>query len=259
MIELRWPPDATSGAIVTALAIAGSFQLIARVFRLLCLALLTYLAVVVAASPNWSSVLAHTVRPPLHFGSAYLALLIAVLGTTLSPYLFFWQSAHRIEELREEPLGGNKAVGLGKRPSAEAKRKQRTSRGDVFSGMLLSNAVMFAIIVATGATLGAHGERKISSAAQAAQALKPIAGQASSVLFALGFIGSGMLAVPVLAGSGAVGMAGLLGKRSGFSRSPRKAPIFYGLVALGTLGGTLLTFVLMAAAAVALAAISAGI
>jgi NRAMP (natural resistance-associated macrophage protein)-like metal ion transporter len=231
-----------AGAIVTALAIAGSFHLIARVFRLLCLVLLTYLAVVVAAHPHWSSVLSHTVRPPSHFSSAYLGLLIAVLGTTLSPYLFFWQSAHRIEELREEPQGGDKAVRLEKRSPAEAKQKERTSRVDVFSGMLLSNAVMFAIIVATGATLGEQGHKKISSAAQAAQALRPIAGQASSVLFALGFIGSGMLAIPVLAGSGAAGMAGLLGKHWGFSRSPRQAPVFYGLVGLGTLGGTLLSF-----------------
>jgi len=164
-----------------------------------------------------------------------------VLGTTISPYLFFWQSIHRVEELREEPRGGEKAVGLDKRPSAEARRKERTSRFDVFSGMAFSNVVMFSIIASSAATLGAHHSKQISSAAQAATALRPIAGQASSVLFALGFIGAGMLAIPVLAGSGAAGMAGLLGKRWGFSRSIRKAPVFYALVALGTLAGTLLS------------------
>ena len=105
--------------------------------------------------------------------------------------------------------------------------------------MAFSNLVMFAIIVSTGATLGSHGRHTVSSAAQAAAALRPIAGQASSVLFALGFIGSGMLAIPVLAGSGAAGMAGLLGKEWGFSRSAARAPVFYGLVVFGTVGGAL--------------------
>ena len=236
-----WVWALVAGVFITGFMIGGSFHLIARVFRLLCLALLAYLVVMVVAHPNWSSVVIHTVKPPLHFSSAYIALLIAVLGTTISPYLFFWQSAHRVEELREEPHGGKEAVALSKRPSAEAKRKERMSRFDVFSGMAFSNAVMFAIIVSTAATLGNHGSTKIASAAQAAQALRPVAGHAASVLFALGFIGSGMLAIPVLAGSGAAGMAGLLGKRWGFSRSPREAPVFYGLVVVGTAGGTLLS------------------
>lgn len=124
-----------------------------------------------------------------------------------------------------------------------AKRKQRTSRLDVFTGMTFSNLVMFAIIVATAETLHAHNKTNVQSAAQAAQALKPFAGHFASAIFALGFIGSGLLAVPVLAGSGSVGMAGLLGKPWGFSRSVRKAPVFYGLVALGTIGGTALSLV----------------
>jgi Mn2+/Fe2+ NRAMP family transporter len=108
----------------------------------------------------------------------------------------------------------------------------------VFFGMTFSNVVMFAIIVATASTLQG---KTINSAADAAAALQPVAGQWASALFALGFIGTGMLAVPVLAGSGAAGMAGLLGKSWGFSRSVRKAPVFYGLVALGTVGGTVLS------------------
>jgi Mn2+/Fe2+ NRAMP family transporter len=111
----------------------------------------------------------------------------------------------------------------------------------VFTGMTFSNLVMFAIIVATAETLHAHGKTSVQSAAQAATALKPFAGHFASAIFALGFIGSGLLAVPVLAGSGSVGMAGLLGKKWGFSRSVRKAPVFYGLVALGTIGGTALS------------------
>ncbi len=229
------------GTIVTALVMAGSFHLIARAFKLLCLALLAYLGVLVAAHPHWPKVARATVLPSFTFSSAYLALLIAVLGTTISPYLFFWQSVHRVEELRDEPRGGEQPLVLDERSEEDASQKKWTSRFDVFSGMAFSNIVMFAIIVATAATLGAHGETKIASAAQAAAALKPLAGRASSVLFALGFIGSGMLAIPVLAGSGAAGMAGLLGKPWGFSRSVRKAPVFYALVALGTVGGTLLS------------------
>jgi Mn2+/Fe2+ NRAMP family transporter len=166
-----------------------------------------------------------------------------VLGTTISPYLFFWQSAHRIEELRDEPEGGRKPVPLDERSNDAAEEKERASRADVFSGMGLSNLVMFAIIVATAATLGAHGRHDIGSAAQAAAALKPLAGRLSSVLFSVGIMGAGALAVPVLAASGSAGFSGLLGKRWGFSRSPRQAPVFYGLVTLGTLGGTLLTLV----------------
>jgi Mn2+/Fe2+ NRAMP family transporter len=107
--------------------------------------------------------------------------------------------------------------------------------------MTFSNLVMFAIIVATAQTLHARGQTSIQSAAQAAQALKPFAGHFASAIFALGFIGSGLLAIPVLAGAGSVGMAVLLGKKWGFERSVRKAPVFYGLVALGTLGGTALS------------------
>jgi Mn2+/Fe2+ NRAMP family transporter len=179
--------------------------------------------------------------PHIQLNKTYLSLLVAVLGTTISPYLFFWQSAHRLEEVRDEPEGGTKPLPLKRRSAAQARLKQRTSRLDVFVGMTFSNLVMFAVIVATAQTLHTHNKTNIQSAAQAAAALKPFAGSFSSALFALGFIGSGLLAVPVLAGAGSVGMAGLLGKQWGFSRSVRKAPVFYGLVAVGTLGGTALS------------------
>ncbi|MEY2457921.1 MAG: hypothetical protein QOK06_3075 [Acidimicrobiaceae bacterium] len=228
------------GAAVTGLVMTGSFEMIARVFKILCLALLAYLAVLVLAHPSWTQIAAHTFVPHITFSGAYFGLLVAVLGTTISPYLFFWQSAHRIEELRDEPQGGNQAVALKTLDSRAARMKERTSRMDVFTGMAFSNIVMFAVIIA-GAQLATHGTTDIGSAAEAARALEPVAGDYAKLLFALGFIGSGMLAIPVLAGSGAVGMAGLLGKQWGFSRSVRKAPVFYSLVAAGTLGGTLLS------------------
>ena len=236
-----WSPIA--GVAITVLIVLGSFAMVARVFKLLCAALLAYVGVMFAAHANWGSVASNTLIPHVEFSPEYILLLVAVLGTTISPYLFFWQSAHRIEELRDEPQGGDEPVPLKRLTRRTAKHKQRTSRADVFTGMAFSNLVMFAIIVATAATLGAHGAKTIDSAAQAAQALRPIAGNLAEVLFALGFIGSGMLAIPVLAGSGSVGMAGLLHKEWGFSRSVRDAPVFYGLLGLGTIGGTALTLV----------------
>jgi len=233
-----------AGVAITALLIMGSFDRIALVFKVLCAALLSYLVVAIMVTRSWGSILTHTFVPHIPFSSAYLALLVAVLGTTISPYLFFWQGAHRLEEMRDEPEGGAEVVSLKEQTSASAvKRKQHTSRLDVFTGMTFSNLVMFSIIVATAETLHAHGEINVDSAAQAAQALKPFAGHFASLLFAIGFIGSGLLAIPVLAGSGSVGMAGLLGKKWGFSSSIRKAPVFYGLVALGTIGGMALSLI----------------
>ena len=230
-----------AGGLITTLLVLGSFARIALVFKLLCAALLAYLVVAVLVTHQWGSVLSHTLVPHIELNKAYLQLLVAVLGTTISPYLFFWQSAHRLEEMRDEPEGGAKAQPLAQQSPARAKRKERTSRLDVFVGMTFSNLVMFAIIVATAQTLHSHHITNIESAAQAAAALKPFAGHFASALFALGFIGSGLLAIPVLAGSGSVGLAGLLGKQWGFSRSVRRAPVFYGLVFLGTVGGTALS------------------
>ena len=231
-----------AGGLTLVLITTGSFHLIARVFKVLCLALLAYVGVLLSVHVPWGDVASHTLIPHLQFSKDYLSLLAGVLGTTISPYLFFWQSAHRLEEMRDEKAGGPEvAVPLGDRTARGARLKQRTSRMDVFSGMAFSNLVMFSIIIASAVTLGAHGKHDIQSAAQAAEAIKPVAGRFASTIFALGFIGSGMLAVPVLAGAGSAGMAGLLGRPSGFSRSIREAPIFYGLVVVGTLLGMVLS------------------
>jgi NRAMP (natural resistance-associated macrophage protein)-like metal ion transporter len=230
-----------AGAAITGLLVSGSFELVARIFKLLCLTLLSYVAVLFVIHVHWAPVVHATFLPHFSLSSSYIGLLVAVLGTTISPYLFFWQSLHRLEEMRDEPAGGTQPQPLRGRSSRSARLKERTSRLDVFTGMAFSNVVMFAIMVTTAATLGSHGKNKIQSAAEAASALRPIAGQLAYLLFALGFIGAGMLAIPVLAGAGSAGMAGLLGKTAGFSRSPRRAPVFYGLVLVGTLGGTALS------------------
>ncbi len=236
-----WLWALVAGVAITALVMFGSFARIALVFKLLCATLLVYFVVAIVVHPPAGQVLAGTFIPRVHFNATYLTLLVAVLGTTISPYLFFWQSAHRLEDMREEPEQGRRAVPLEERTPQRSRHKLRASRLDVITGMAFSNLVMFAIIVSTAATLHAHGQTNLNTAADAAKALQPLAGRWAGALFALGFIGSGMLAIPVLAGAGAAGMSGLLGKRFGFSRSLRQAPVFYGLVAVGTLGGTALT------------------
>jgi NRAMP (natural resistance-associated macrophage protein)-like metal ion transporter len=235
-----WVWALVAGAVISVVVVSGSFATIARIFKYLCLSLLTYVAVLFVARAEWKKVATNTLVPHIQFTPAYLGLLVGVLGTTLSPYLFFWQTAHRVEDMEEEPLGGPAAVPLRQRGPLQAKIKERRSRFDVFSGMTLSNGVMFAIIVATASTLGRNGITKIDSAAAAAKALEPIAGQLSTVLFALGFIGTGFLAVPVLAASASVGLAGLHDKKWGFSQPIHRAPLFYAMVAVGTIGGTLL-------------------
>src|SRR5664279_1288969 len=230
-----------AGATITSLLILGSFSRIALVFKVLCAPLLAYVVVAILVTHQWGEVLSNTVVPHIQLNKTYLALLVAVLGTTISPYLFFWQSAHRIEEMRDAPEGGAEPLPLKRLSRRRAGKKERMSRLDVFTGMAFSNVVMFSIIVATAQTLHIHHLTHIQSAAQAAKALRPFAGRFASAIFALGFIGSGLLAVPVLAASGSVGLSGLLGKEWGFSRSIRQAPVFYGLLALGTVGGTALS------------------
>jgi len=236
-----WAP--LSGAAISVFLVRGTFARVELVFKVLAAALLVYIVVAVIVTHDWLRVLAFTVVPHIQFNKAYIPLLVAVLGTTFSPYEFFWQSANRLEEMRDAPEAGSRPETLRMRSRSRAQLKQRTSRLDVFSGMAFSNLVMFAIIVTTAQTLHAHNITNIQSASQAASSLKPFAGRLASVIFALGFIGSGLLAVPVLAASGSVGLSGLLGKEWGFSRSVRKAPLFYGLVGLGTIGGTALSLV----------------
>jgi Mn2+/Fe2+ NRAMP family transporter len=204
-----------AGAGITALIFLGGFARIQQVFKLLCLSLLSYVAVLFFAAVRWKTVGLDTLVPHVTWSKAYLSLLVAVLGTTISPYLFFWQTANRVEEMRAEDAGGDNPVPLARRTTLGAKGKTRSSRFDVFTGMALSNLVMFAIITATASTLGLHKGTDITSAAQAAGALRPVAGPLASTLFALGFIGSGMLAVPVLAGAGSAGAGRAAGQALG--------------------------------------------
>ncbi len=231
-----------AGVAIIVLLISGSFPLLAKVLKVLCAALLAYVVELFFVTIPWGRVLFNTVVPHFQFNKAYVAIFIAVLGTTISPYLFFWQNLERLEDLRAETAGGNEPLPLPRRTKPDARIKRAESRFDVFFGMGFSNAVMFAIIAVTALTIGKHGHHvNIGSPAQAAESLKPVAGRFATDIFALGFIGSGMLAIPVLAGSGSAGMAGLHGRPTGFSNSPHKAPVFYGLVVAGMLVGMVLS------------------
>lgn len=175
-------------------------------------------------------------------GASWLYRIVAVLGTTISPYMFFWQSAHRIEEMRAESGTHDASKPLPERSPRKAGAKLFLSRVDVFVGMLVSTLAMFAIMVSTSSTIGRNGPATINTAADAAKALEPIAGPLASAVFAIGFIATGVLAVPVLASSGSVALAGLLGKPWGFDQSPRRAPVFYTLIGVGTLGGIAIAY-----------------
>jgi NRAMP (natural resistance-associated macrophage protein)-like metal ion transporter len=234
--------SAVAGVGITVAVILGSFTTIGKIFKWLCLVLLVYLVVLIVAHLNWADVALGLVGGHFRLSPAYLGLVVAVLGTSISPYMFFWQSAQRVEELREEKLDGAKAPRLDDRTASKAHQKLKDARVDVFTGMAFSVIIMFAIMAATAATLGAH-HKTVGSAAQAAQALAPVAGSYASIIFAIGFIGSGVLAVPVLAASGAAGMAALLDKDWGFDRKVRKAPVFYGILGVGIILGTVLSIV----------------
>ncbi len=232
--------SAIAGVAIAVSTAIGSFEMIVRIFKWLCLVLLVYVAVLFVSHVDWADIASGIVGLQLRFTPAYLGLVVAVLGTTVSPYMFFWQSSQRIEELRDEDLDGARAAPLADRTNLQARRHLRNGRVDVFTGMVLSVLIMFAIIAATAATLGARHET-VTSAAEAAQALEPIAGTYAGALFAIGFIGSGIIAVPILAASGATGMAGLLNKDWGLERSLRKAPLFYALFGVGMVAGTILS------------------
>lgn len=220
----------------------GSFERLAKVFKWLCLVLFTYVAVLFVAHVPWGEVGAGTLGLRMTWNWTSIGLVVAVLGTTISPYMFFWQSGHRIEEMRAESDTPHASQPLPERPRRAALRNLFLARLDVFVGMLVSTVAMFAIMVSTASTIGRHGPVTIQTAAQAANALTPVAGRFASAIFPVGFIATGVLAVPVLASSGSIALAGLMGRPWGFDLSVRRAPVFYGLIGVGTLGGVAISY-----------------
>jgi NRAMP (natural resistance-associated macrophage protein)-like metal ion transporter len=192
----------------------------AKVLRWLCLSLLAYVAVLFVAKVDWHQVLTSTVIPSFDFSRLSFELLIALAGTTISPYLFFWQAAEEVEEHRFKAGVEVSAVEIS------------AMRGDVFAGMLTGVFIMFAIMATAAATLNASGITQVSSAADAALALKPIAGEFASLLFLLGILGVGLLSIPVLAGATAYAVAETFGWRESLELKPRQAKAFYAVIVI---------------------------
>jgi NRAMP (natural resistance-associated macrophage protein)-like metal ion transporter len=223
--------------IILVLQVWGSYRLIARTFKWLTLSLFAYIGASFLARPNWSEVAMGTFLPTFRFDSTFLATLVAILGTTISPYLFFWQASQEIEE---EVARGRKR--LWQRRGATA-GELRYAAWDVAVGMFFSNTIMYFIILATAATLHQTGRTNIDSAAEAAEALRPLAGNAATMLMALGLIGTGFLAVPILTGSAAYAVCETFGWRCSLDAKPGQAKEFYIILAASTIGGLLINFI----------------
>jgi NRAMP (natural resistance-associated macrophage protein)-like metal ion transporter len=208
--------------MILLLQFLGSYQLLRRTFGWLALALFAYVGAAVLAKPHGDFPSA-TFLPRLHFTREYLAMLVAVIGTRLSPYLYFWESSQRVEQEI-----------LLDRPASGPMKDLRSTAWDVNAGMFFSNFIMYFVILCTAATRFHSGESHISTVAEAAQALRPLAGRAASLLFAAGVIGVGILAVPVLTTGPAHALAETFGWRHGLRQYPYRAPEFYAVIALST-------------------------
>src|SRR5437588_4803432 len=229
-----WLPLFT--VLIVVLLVWFSYKHIVNVFKWLTLVLFAYVIAAFLAHPRWGAVLKATFIPQIRFDAAYLATFLGVLGTTISPYLFFWQAAQEVEEERKI---GRKTVHARRGASDEELAVART---DVLTGMAFSNVTMYFIIRTTGATLYGSGQRDIETARQAAEALRPLAGSAAYLLFTLGLIGTGMLGVPVLAGSAAYAVSESMHWRGSLDDRPRRAPKFYAVLATAMARGLVLDF-----------------
>jgi NRAMP (natural resistance-associated macrophage protein)-like metal ion transporter len=241
----------------TALLVGGPPLVYAGVFTLLCVALqvfvpyarcsmilkwlscvlFTYVGAAFLVHVPWKEALRGTVVPTIHLEPAYIASIIACLGTTISPYLFFWQASQETEEIRAKP--DEEAL---KRAPGQAREQLSRIRLDTYIGMAFSNGVAFFIILAAAATLHAKGIVNIDTSAQAAEALRPIAGRLASAVFAIGIVGTGFLAVPVLAGSAAYAVGEALKWPTGLDRKPLDAKGFYSVLSIATLLGLAINF-----------------
>ncbi len=217
--------------LILVLQIWGSYELIRNIFRWLALTLLAYGGAAILAKPDLREVIRGTLIPTLRFDAQFLSLLVAVIGTTLSAYLYTWQSNQEVEE--EISMGRRR---LSQRKGA-TRRELKETRMDVVSGMFFSNLVMYFIMLSTASTLYPAGKRDINTAAEAAEALKPLAGDAAGVLFALGVVGVGFLAVPIMTTGAAYDLAQVMGWKHSLHAKPSEAKEFYlAIVAFTFLG-----------------------
>lgn len=223
-------------AIVVAVAIGvvlfqlfGSYEQLRRIFRWLTLALFAYVAAAILAKPDWSQVLHATIAPRIQFSPDFLSMIVACIGTSLSAYVYTWQSNQEVEEQIDEGK-----VTAGQRRGASRSELARTRR-DVMIGMIFANIILYFIILSTATTLNPQGTTQIDSAAQAAQALEPLAGAGAKWLFALGVVGVGFLAVPVMTTGAAYDLVQGLGKEGTLHHKISEAKLFYGVILIVTL------------------------
>ncbi len=229
---------AAFAALSVCLEVFVRYARYVSVLKWLTLSLFAYVAVALAIHLHWSTVLYHLVVPKLSFAPGYLTVVVAILGTTISPYLFFWQAEEEVEEVRERPDAQPLRIAPDQAPS-----ELNRIRWDTYVGMGFSALIAMFILWTTAATLNAHGVTDIQTSADAAKALKPIAGPFTSIIFALGIVGTGLLALPVLAGSAAFALGEAFGWRVGLARKLGRARAFYGAIAAATVIGAALNFV----------------
>jgi Mn2+/Fe2+ NRAMP family transporter len=207
------------------------------ILKWLTLSLFSYVAVVMVVGTPWTTVVHHLLMPKISFSSDYLTVVVAILGTTISPYLFFWQAEEEVEDIRE-----NQSARPLERAPEHATSELLRIKTDTYVGMGFSNVVALFIVLAAATTLHANGVTDIQTSADAAKALLPIAGKFAFLIFSLGIIGTGLLALPVLAGSAAFATGEALGWHVGLSRKPHRAKAFYAVIAAATVTGGILNF-----------------
>ena len=225
------------GLVTVLLEVFSRYSRYVSVLKWLTLSLFAYVGVAFVVHMPWGTVAKSLVVPQISFTAAYMTVVVAILGTTISPYLFFWQAEEEVEEVKERD--GAKPL---ERAPEQAPPEIKRIRIDTYLGMALSNVVALFIIITTAATLHAHGVTDIQTSSQAAEALRPIAGPFAFTVFAIGIIGTGLLALPVLAGSSAYAMGETFGWHVGLARKPGRAKAFYWTIAIATLLGVLLNY-----------------
>ncbi|MEO7540077.1 MAG: divalent metal cation transporter [Pyrinomonadaceae bacterium] len=230
-----WAMVVPIAAAILALQIWGSYHLIVSVFKWLTLSLFAYVIAAFLARPDWAGVAYATFVPQITLSGEYITTIVAILGTTISPYLFFWEAS---EEVEDEKSAGRS---LSKRRGA-TDDEIKAEKFDTIAGMVFCNIVFYFVILASASTLHVSEHTHIGSATEAAEALRPLAGDLATVLFAIGLIGAGLLAVPVLSSSAAYAVAETFGWRSGLDEKPRRAKKFYGIIVASTLVGVAIDF-----------------
>lgn len=230
-----WTP--LFAVLILALLFWTSYRAMARALKWLTLVLFAYCITAFLAHPDWARVFHDTLIPSVEWSRSYMAVLVGILGTTISPYLFFWQAAEEVEEERE--MG---RITVAQRKGA-TDQELASAKTDVVTGMAVSNVVMYFIILTTAATLNSHGLKNIETAKQAAEALRPLAGKGAYWLFTLGLVGTGMLAVPVLSGACAYAIGESARWRDiSLNQKPAEARNFYAVIAISVLVGLALVY-----------------